>query len=203
MARKGRLQWYVPAAYGQTLLVGPSPDNQIFAELIPSSALRPSAADDNVSSLSEPIGVWVERIIGQFQLFTAGQPVNEFPLLALRITTGIVVEESPSDTGERYAMETVDDLAAVGVAHPASAAFTSRDSADDQFLWQRLVRSPPQDLSSFELIEHPWWTSLDLRVGRYLEYPENLLFVVQHLGQGTDPVCSVVPHLRVLVRVTS
>lgn len=112
------------------------------------------------SVIESPDDIVVERVIGQFELSSE----EEVPVLAcLRVRVAIY-----------------DDLNDQ-VAFYADSLFTGT-GANEPFLWQRYLRPSPDAFGGLQQVDHPWWTSVDIRVKRRLGRDQALVLSVETGG---------------------
>lgn len=165
MARKLKWEaaaWSIDSGAARFLTSTPFAGGRAFVELVSAAAVEASTND----------GIWVERIVGQvFHRTDAGaSPAPPYTNIKERVAVG-------------HRFGTV-----VGT-NDVSLPWDATHAGVDNFLWERTQTAyepsdgPPTTFSAFvDPHAHPWFSVVDIRVGRMLRPTQFLAYMVQ-----TDP----------------
>lgn len=164
--------WVPCRGYGSfgTLSAGVGFDRTDILLLRHGSVVAGTGGDAQIDFASEIV---VKRTIGQIQ-FVAADNANPV-VIAMRLRVALY-----DDALDQTAFYTNN--------------LFNEDGAEEPFLWQRYFTMAVGN--SLDVVNHPWWSSMDVRVARKLPRDQALFLSIQILIDAGDATLRFAPYIR-------
>lgn len=115
----------------------------------------------------------------------------------IAVSDDVIWEQTNLQVAERVRVGIYDNAGAF--AFFANSLYSAQD-ANEPFLWQRY--STPSQFGNMEAqVSHPWWSVVDIRVGRRLRQDQALFYSVSNPQPAGGQTIVVKPLLRTLARL--
>lgn len=181
MGRIGR-DWVPCQNYGTINTVNPSATLNIVL-VAPRDVSIPTvggSAPTDVAVVETESEVATTRVVGQVMIVSSVVPPNFITPCAERIRVGLFDNS--------------------GATAFFANSFTNAQDANEPFLWQRF-QTPSNTGNMDGGFSHPWWSVIDVRVGRRLRQDQALFYSITNRFAAGGPTLSVQLLVRTLARM--